>query len=272
MGDQALKLESRRDLYVLYEAFSEDDDEEGNPIFLFSSFGYMTDDHVAYFGQSKLRKYDLTPKDIIESLELVPDEDIYPQAPNGITITTTPIDSTIFFKGPKLNTSFLGTNLLQELLLQEANTLELLKRNPHANIVGYHGCVIKRGRIVGFVLDRLPMTLEERLRNSPEKIDIEACMRKIVSAVDHLHSLGLAHNDLTPHNIMVDKSDSPVLIDFGSCGPFGATLITAGTPGWIDEDYVVSGPQFDRVALVKIRAWLERGGTNDNSGTEYPFR
>ncbi|KAI9746994.1 MAG: hypothetical protein M4579_007544, partial [Chaenotheca gracillima] len=205
------------------------------------------------------------------SLELVPDEDIYPQPPNGVTVTTTPMDSAVYFKGPKLNTAFLGTNLLQKLVLQEANTLELLARHPHPNIVGYHGCVIKRGRIVGFVLDRLPMTLEDRLRDSPGDIDIESCMTKIASAVDHLHSLGLAHNDLTPHNIMVAKDDSPVLIDFGSCGPFGATLITAGTPGWIDEDYVVSGPQFDRLALIKIRAWLEKGEVYDISATGYPW-
>jgi serine/threonine protein kinase len=270
MDDQTLQIKSTKDLYVLYEAFSEDDDEDGNPIFLYSSFGYMTDQYVAYFGKSKLRKYDLTAKDIIESLEHVPDEDIYPKTPDSITIATIPIDNKVFFKGPKLNTAFLGTKLLQKLILQEANTMELLARNPHPNIVGYHGCLIKRDRIVGFVLDRYPVTLEERLKYSTEIIDTETCMSKIESAINHLHSLGLAHNDLTPMNIMVDEKDSPFLIDFGSCGPFGATLITAGTPGWIDEDYIVSGAQFDKAALTKIRTWLEKGGKNENPETEYP--
>ncbi|KAI9752868.1 MAG: hypothetical protein M4579_005435, partial [Chaenotheca gracillima] len=54
-GDQALNLKSLRDLYLLSESFSEEDDEDGRPIFMFSAFGYMTDDHVAYFGQSELR-------------------------------------------------------------------------------------------------------------------------------------------------------------------------------------------------------------------------
>ncbi|KAI9800500.1 MAG: hypothetical protein M1825_004048 [Sarcosagium campestre] len=272
MSDQALPIKSSRDLYVLCEAFSMEDDEHGNPIFLYSSFGYMTDDHIAYFGKSKLRKYDLTPKDIIESLERIPDEDVYPLAPNSITVTEKPTNDKFYFKGPKLDNAFRGTDLLQKLLLQEVNTLELLTRNPHANIINYHGCVIRRGRIVGFVLDRLPRTLEDRLKNDAEKIDIEICMGKIQSAVDHLHSLGLAHNDLTPHNIMVDKNDSPILIDFGSCGPFGATLITAGTPGWIDEDYAESGARFDRLALTKIRAWLESGGSVGGSQMPYPPR
>jgi serine/threonine protein kinase len=268
MADQALKIKSCQDLCLLYETFSDEDDEDGNPVFLYSSFGYISDEYVPYFGESELRKDDLTPKDIVDSLQLIPDEEVYPQAPDGITISAIPTDSRVFFKAPKLNAAFLGTNLLQKLVLQEANALELLKRNPHPNIDSYHGCLIERGRIVGFVLDRYPLTLEERLKHSAEKIDIETCMNKIVSAVNHLHSLGLAHNDLTPMNIMVDKNDSPVLTDFGSCGPFGARLITAGTPGLIDEDYIISGVPFDRHALMKIRTWFEKGGTDKHSGND----
>lgn len=70
MADQAPQVESVRGLRPLCEAFSEEDDENGNPIFLYSSFGFITDDHIVYFGKSKLRKYELTPKAINESLEL----------------------------------------------------------------------------------------------------------------------------------------------------------------------------------------------------------
>ena len=82
MADQAPRIESVRDLSPLYEAFSEEDDEHGNPIFLYSSFGFITNEYVAYFDQSKLKKYELTQKDIKESLELLPDEDVYPEAPS----------------------------------------------------------------------------------------------------------------------------------------------------------------------------------------------
>lgn len=70
-----------RDLRPLYEAFSEEDDEHGNPVFLYSSFGYVTDDFCAYFGQSNLRKLHLAPKNIKESLKILPDDDVYPEAP-----------------------------------------------------------------------------------------------------------------------------------------------------------------------------------------------
>ncbi|KAK0365380.1 hypothetical protein LTR59_010108 [Friedmanniomyces endolithicus] len=74
--------------------------------------------------------------------------------------------------------------------------------------------------------------------------------------VAHLHSLGYAHNDLNPMNIALDKNDQPVILDFGSCRKFGDTLLSGGTPGWIDEDYSISSPLHDEVALEKIASWL----------------
>ncbi|KAF1919703.1 serine/threonine-protein kinase-like protein [Ampelomyces quisqualis] len=256
----ALRIESVRDLSPLYEAFSEEDDEHGNPIFLYSSFGFISDDFTAYFGRSKLRKYDLSSKDIEESLELLPDEDVYPEAPWNITTSTRPIDSSVFPKGPKLHTVFIGTGLLPKLMLQEVQIFELLQHNPHPNIIHYHGCLIRRSRIVGIVLDRQSMTLEQRLKDSTRYLDVETCIGKITSAVSHIHTLELAHNDLTPMNIVVDEYDTPFIIDFGSCRPFGCELITAGTPGWIDEDFAHSAQSHDEIALGTLRAWLETQG------------
>lgn len=257
---QAPRIESARDLSPLYEAFSEEDDKNGNPIFLYSSFGFISNEYIAYFGKSKLRKYDLTSKDIRESLELLPDEDVYPKAPRDITTSTIPIDSNVFLKRPKLHTDFIGTGLLPKLVLQEVKILELLLHSPHPNIIRYHGCLIKRGRIVGIVLDRYPMTLKQRLENGMQHFNVEKCMSNITSAVSHLHSLGLAHNDLTPMNIMIDEHDTPVIIDFGSCQPFSCELITAGTPGWVDEDFAHSAQDHDETALGKLQTWLETQG------------
>lgn len=134
----------------------------------------------------------------------------------------------------------------------------MLLRNPHPHIVKYHGCLVNRGCIVGLVLDRHPITLQHRLEEDAENFGVENCMHKLRSAVSHLHSLGRAHNDLTPMNIMLDDDDNPVIIDFGSCQPFGTSLITAGTPGWIDEDFTVSAHEHDLIALEKIQVWLQK--------------
>ena len=81
----------------------------------------------------------------------------------------------------------------------------------------------------------------------------------ITDATKHLHALGLAHNDINPANVMVRDDDTICVIDFGSCRPFGCRLITAGSYGWIDEEFTTSDLKHDEVALNKLRDWLEGG-------------
>jgi serine/threonine protein kinase len=107
-------------------------------------------------------------------------------------------------------------------------------------------------------LDKYEWTLKQSLDNKLiPRFDVDSFMAQIESAIEHLHSLGLAHNDLNPMNIMVDHGDEKLyLIDFGSCRPYGCELITAGTYGWVDEDYSTSARRNDEVALEKLRTWL----------------
>lgn len=131
-----------------------------------------------------------------------------------------------------------GEDFLAKLCLGEALVDKILTRSPHQNISRYHGCVVKRGRIMGMVLDRYSSTLFQQVEEAKETADInvEAYMAAISSGVQHLHSLGFAHNDLNPNNVMLDASGGElVIIDFGSCRPFGCELMTGGTHGWFDE-------------------------------------
>jgi serine/threonine protein kinase len=210
------------------------------------------------------RKYDLTPEVLNESLEVIPGEEVYPEAPSHITTMSKPMDSKVFFKGPMLTgcIPFKGMGLLLKLLLQEAEILELLMSHPHPNIVRYHSCLIKCSHVIGLILDQYALTLKQWLQSDVRDFNIEVCMSSIMAAVNHLHSLGLVHNDLMPMNIMVDEQDTAIVIDLGSCQPFGRPLITAGTPGWTEEDYTVSAQHHDEIALGKIRTWLEEQWSN----------
>ncbi|KAF2220213.1 serine/threonine-protein kinase-like protein [Elsinoe ampelina] len=247
-----------RDLRPLYEAFSEEDDENGNPIFLFSSFGYITHNYEAYFGQCNLRKQQLCSEDISRSLELLSDDDVYPSAPMDITTITDLASDGLYLKGPMLNVAFKNTGLLPKLTLNEVRILEVLQSCPHGNIVPYYGCVIRRDRIVCLAFKRLSETLYQRMGVANRPFDVDKCMDSVTSVVRHLHSLNLAHNDLNPANIMVDDDDKVYVIDFGSCREVGQQLITAGTRGWIDEDFTTSHPQHDMIALDKIHGWLKQ--------------
>ena len=108
------------------------------------------------------------------------------------------------------------------------------------------------------MLTRYRATLDGWLRRGaqPEGFSARACMRDIRAAVGHLHALGYAHNDLNPYNIMVDDDDDVVVIDFGSCRPFGKRLMSTGTYGWIDEEFTTSEKRHDVAALDKIEKWL----------------
>lgn len=57
-------------------------------------------------------------------------------------------------------------------------------------------------------------------------------MQAPVSAIERLHSLDFAHNDLHPGNILVDEQGMSILTDFGSTRETGAKLGTSrGTKG-----------------------------------------
>lgn len=256
-----------RELRPLTEWFSVQDD--GQQKFSRTTFGFVTDDYCAYFGQAAVGKWDLTTETANEYLKRVPDSDLYPEAPPDITIASVPAGADVFIKTPKLNRydELEGTGIAAKLLMHEVKSLELLKRHQHPNIIGYYGCIVRRGRIVGIVLDRYPLNLQERVTVNMDHFDTEdvapldkdVCVHRVESAVKHLHSLGLAHNDLSPSNIMLrrGKSTDPVIIDFGSCQPVGERLLSAGTPGWVDEiGWSTSSLQNDEVALKRIGTWL----------------
>ncbi|KAK3046015.1 hypothetical protein LTR09_012452 [Extremus antarcticus] len=153
---------------------------------------------------------------------------------------------------------------IPQILLDEAKMLEFLKQHHHPNLVKYHGCILKGDRIAGLVLEKYPKTLQQHFECGPcdsGDFDVSRWMTGLCSGIDHLHSLGLAHNDLNPMNIALDRNNDVVILDFGSCRKFGEELISAGTPGWFDDDspdWAVSAKTHDEFALRKIESWLQR--------------
>lgn len=122
-------------------------------------------------------------------------------------------------------------HLIPEMFIHEVRIMELLAKHPHPGIIRYHGSRIRRGHIAGIVLDKLPQDLEAYAKTTD--FDRAALVADLRDAVRHLHSLGLAHNDLNPGNVMVNEG-KPVIIDFGSCHKIGEKLgVSRGTFGWI---------------------------------------
>jgi serine/threonine protein kinase len=138
--------------------------------------------------------------------------------------------------------------------------MEQISKSPHLYIVNYYGCRVKRGRITAILLERLYKTLTQYVSTPNfQQLDKVKFVEALESSVDHLHSLGLAHNDVNPDNIMV-KDGMPVLIDFGSSQPFGNHLQSLGTEGWYEELFSTSEKKHDTYSLGKLREWLQTPG------------
>ncbi|KAF2245859.1 kinase-like protein [Trematosphaeria pertusa] len=176
------------DLTFLHEEFDEETGE-----FRHTTFAVVDEDDTAFFGKSNHPKHDITFEQLTSALAPIPDDDLFPEWMPLIVL-----------------------NLIPKGLLEEAKAMEILSQHSHPNIIHYHGCRVRRGRIVGLVLDRHPNTLTDYLNNKVEIVDKEPFMQALESAIRHLHSLGWAHNDLNPGNVLVNKAGMPVLVDFGS--------------------------------------------------------
>lgn len=54
------------------------------------------------------------------------------------------------------------------------------------------------------------------------------------------------------------QANSQVLIDFGSCQPFGERLQSLGTRGWYEELFFTSEKKHDEFSMRKIKEWLDK--------------
>lgn len=239
----------------LFEVFAAEDGA-----FRRTLFTHVDAQGRAWAGEAhNIRKHDLTDQDLRANLRKIPDQDVFPQATGDITLMPQHHDaSKLFVKRPQIHCLLdeFGGSTVPQMLFEEVRVMEFLAQHPHPNIVPYYGCVVHRGHITGIALPRYQKILDHRFHEDASGLDLDRFERQCRDAIDHIHSLGLAHNDLNPSNIALDSHDDPVIIDWGSCKQFGGLLLSAGTPGWIDEEFDVSRKEHDLVALEKIVAWV----------------
>jgi serine/threonine protein kinase len=156
--------------------------------------------------------------------------------------------------------------LFPQGLMEEAQAMQMLAQHPHPNIRRLPRLPGAAGLYHRSRSRATPKRLERLSQHGMGTIDREPFMEALESAIHHLHSLGWAHNDLNPGNILVNEAGMPVPIDFGSSHQNGKKLTTSpGTKGWIDENinYTTSEKRHDISALCKIRAWLDEPTIKD---------
>ncbi|KAF3768319.1 hypothetical protein M406DRAFT_251174 [Cryphonectria parasitica EP155] len=214
--------------------------------------------------QKNLSRFD----ELIKLLHPIPKNEIYPEfPPRGLTRYRPQQEgdnATRFFKAPKLGYHRAGRDNLAMRLLNEAEIHEKILHHPHRNLGSYLGCVEEEGRLVRLVFGKYSKSLEDCLQfGLPWEFTLQQCedfMDGIEEAVAHMHSLGLAHNDISPSNIMFDDMGRAVLIDFDACAPLESCLTKGGLVGGWKGPVVGQGLQFevssaecDKLAIKEIR-------------------
>ncbi|KAF6785379.1 serine/threonine-protein kinase [Colletotrichum sojae] len=183
--------------------------------------------------------------------------------------TLAPPDGSYYIKTPSLS-AYQGD--VQNLILREIETYETLKQYPHPNIIHYYGYREKNGRVSGLCLQQCATTLAEMvdpghlnksefLSSGRLLVDDTIRLNDIRSAIHHLHSLGLVHNDITPSNIFIAEDGKLVLGDFDSSCRNGTPLsdVSTGTKrthGWHDPDVSVASQKNDLDAVDELDTWL----------------
>lgn len=189
------------------------------------------------------------------SLTAIPLDDVYPDI-SGFDFTKTPLPhpAATYIKRPDLVAfpNLAGRYRPSDTFLQEARICEILKQNPHPNVVTYFGVIEENNRLTGLCFAKYPATLAQRLADGniarPELV-----LQGIKRGIAHLHKLGLIHNDINPRNIMMTSDDNPVIIDFDSCRETGSILgIKGGTEGWSRDTVDIAEPENDLYGLKRV--------------------
>ncbi|HWH32626.1 MAG TPA: serine/threonine-protein kinase, partial [Egibacteraceae bacterium] len=138
--------------------------------------------------------------------------------------------------------------------LREARALSRLR---HHGIVGLYDAGSDRGDAY-LILELVSgQTLRERLDAGP--LDAQEAGRvghELAEALGHAHRLGVVHRDLSPSNVLLDRSGRVRLTDFGIARLSEATATSAsevwGTPAYMAPEQVAGeavGPPADVYAL-----------------------
>ncbi|KAI8954509.1 hypothetical protein F4801DRAFT_605430 [Xylaria longipes] len=223
-------------------------------------------DDAYFYAEFKGERLEVDEIDIKKlNIIRIPEDHIWPLADPKFTRAPEPLPATSYWKRPcLLDYDVKEPDFYPIVMLKEAEVCEILRKHPHPNIARYLGCIIKDGWIKGLAFDKYPVTLGAMLEEETP-FDKDRCIRGIEAGVQHMHGLGLVHNDLNPKNIMMDGGD-PIIIDFDSCMPEGEKLLNGGTMDWADHKEHFSKRSNDFYSLSKIREALFGRGEKGEDG------
>lgn len=144
--------------------------------------------------------------------------------------------------------------------LGEARTIARLN---HPNIVPIYEVGVTDTYLHYFSMQHLPEgDLEQRVAGGIEEAELVEVLKGICGALGFAHEQGFIHRDVTPGNILFDKSGTPVLTDFGIARAVSqATRITGtgvsvGTSHYMSPEQARGGDVDPRSDLYSLGALI----------------
>ena len=136
-----------------------------------------------------------------------------------------------------------------ESFLAEAKSLSRL---VHPNIVGVHQ-VFEDNDTAYMAIDYIDgRDLHDILDSTDQAFtpdQVVSMLKKMLSAVEFIHQVGILHRDISPDNILVDKTGNPILIDFGAASEqvMRATRVLTGRrvikEGYSPQEFYLTGAE-----------------------------
>ncbi len=127
-----------------------------------------------------------------------------------------------------------------------------LARLVHPNIVGVHQ-VFEDNDTAYMAIDYIDgRDLLDILSSTDQAFtpdQVVTMLKKMLSAVDFIHQAGILHRDISPDNILVDKTGNPILIDFGAASEqvVRATRVLTGRrvikEGYSPQEFYLTGAE-----------------------------
>ena len=163
------------------------------------------------------------------------------------------------------------------LFVQEARRLSKLS---HPTIVGVHQ-VFEDNETAYMTLDYvdgqdLLDILEDGKRNLGQS-ELRYILLKILDAIAFIHDQNILHRDISPDNILLDRSGDPVLIDFGAArekatqASRALSALLVVKDGYSPQEFYIAGseqgPSSDLYALAATFYHLVIGKAPPNSQT-----
>ncbi|NNE78793.1 MAG: serine/threonine protein kinase [Silicimonas sp.] len=162
-----------------------------------------------------------------------------------------------------------------KMFMREARSLAKLR---HPNIVGVHRA-FEENDTAYMVLDLIDgrdlfdVLKSESMRLSPGRVtDV---LMQLLDAIEIVHDSGLLHRDISPDNIILENSGTPVLIDFGAARGDASSHTRAVSSllvvkdGYSPQEFYVAGaeqtPSSDLYALAATFYHVVSGEAPANS-------